>query len=343
MSAASSIAIPLALRDDALDLARRLDVEFRLLNDYQRRFPLVPEPFREIAGRLGCSESFVISAYRRMAAEGKVSRIGAVIAPGRVGASTLAAMAVPTDRVDAVAALVNARPEVNHNYEREHRYNLWFVAAARDDARLEDVLSQIETAAALPVLRLKLEAEYHIDLGFDLRGGDRRASSPATSYPTPLRFDCPPQVLAVLQDGLPIVPRPFAHLALKAQVRETAVFELIEQALSAGVLRRFGVVVRHRELGYNANAMCVWDVPEEAVGEHGRRLARQDGVTLCYRRRRALPDWPYNLYCMIHGRSRETVLRRIGEIDRECALAGYPRSILFSTRRFKQCGARYWH
>ena len=117
--------------------------------------------------------------------------------------------------------------------------------------------------------------------------------------------------------------------------------ELIEGWLATGLIKRFGVVVRHRELGYQANAMCVWDVPDDAAHALGARLAREPLVTLCYRRARALPDWPYNLFCMVHGRRRVDVEREIEAIRVRCSVGGYPSAVLFSQRCFKQRGARY--
>jgi hypothetical protein len=99
--------------------------------------------------------------------------------------------------------------------------------------------------------------------------------------------------------------------------------------------------VRHHELGWTANAMCVWDVPDGEVSALGRRLATRHGVTLCYRRARDLPTWRYNLYCMIHGRARSEVEVHVAQINQELGLADYPHTVLFSLRRYKQCGARY--
>lgn len=143
-------------------------VDFRLLNGWQRDFPLVPRPYQAIAGALGISEADVMARLARLQTEGSLSRVGAVVRPNSIGASTLAAMAVPPDRLDEVAERVSARPEVNHNYEREHRLNLWFVVTAATPAHVQAVLRAIEAETGLPVLDLPLEREYHIDLGFDL-------------------------------------------------------------------------------------------------------------------------------------------------------------------------------
>jgi DNA-binding Lrp family transcriptional regulator len=140
----------------------------RLLNDFQRDFPLMPRPFAHIGARLGIDEQEVLERLAALAESGAVSRIGAVLRPRRLGASTLAAMAVPRECLDAVAEMISAYPEVNHNYEREHRLNLWFVAIAPDEARLSEVLEDIERRSRLPVLRMPLLEHYHVDLGFEL-------------------------------------------------------------------------------------------------------------------------------------------------------------------------------
>jgi DNA-binding Lrp family transcriptional regulator len=126
-------------------------------------------PYAEVGARLGIGEGEVLARLARLSAAGAVSRVGAVLAPKRVGASTLAAMAVPSGRLEAVADLVSAYPEVNHNYERSHRVNLWFVLTARDKARLDEVLSEIALFTGIEVLDLPMLEEYHIDLGFPLQ------------------------------------------------------------------------------------------------------------------------------------------------------------------------------
>jgi DNA-binding Lrp family transcriptional regulator len=145
------------------------DMDKKLLNDYQRDFPLTPRPFATIAEEIGSDEASVLAAFRRHKLEGKVSRIGAIVRNGAIGASTLAAMQVPTERLAEVAARVSARPEVNHNYEREHRFNLWFVVTAADRAGVEAALEQLEAETGLAVLELPMVEAYYLDLGFDLK------------------------------------------------------------------------------------------------------------------------------------------------------------------------------
>lgn len=143
--------------------------ERRLLDEFQRDFPLTPCPYAELARRLGVGEARVIEALSRLQAQGLVSRIGAVVTPHRAGWSTLAAMSVPNGRLDDVAALVNGHPEVNHNYERDHALNLWFVVTGADRAGVADILADIEERTGLPVLDLPLEEAYRLDLGFSLQ------------------------------------------------------------------------------------------------------------------------------------------------------------------------------
>ena len=144
-------------------------LEQRLLNEFQHGIPLTPTPFGDIARQLGVYETTVLETCRRLQTEGAISRIGAVFRPNRIGASTLAAMAVPEDELENVAAIVNDFVEVNHKYEREHAFNLWFVVTADDEDRLQQVLAEIEAACGYALLDLPLENEYFIDLGFDLK------------------------------------------------------------------------------------------------------------------------------------------------------------------------------
>jgi len=315
-------------------------LDFRLLNDFQRAFPLVPEPYAVVARQLGASVDTVLGALARLRGIGAISRVGAVFRPNAIGTSTLAAMAVPAQRLETVARYVSDFREVNHNYAREHRFNLWFVATAPERGRLLQVLETIERTTGLEVLSLPLLEEFHIDLGFDLRGfGAKRVSGGP-----PPRVAIGPsgqRLVAALQDGLELVPRPYAVLAERTGLPEGEVLETLARWQTLGLLRRFGVVVRHHELGFDANAMCVWDVPDAEVGRLGRQLAEVSAVTLCYRRQRVRPQWPYNLYCMLHGRERAEVRGKRAVLAARLGLDRHPHDVLFSVRRFKQTGARY--
>lgn len=329
------------------DALAREAAAFRLLNDFQRGFPLVEAPFAAVGDACGLTEDEVLAALHGWTESGVVSRVGAVFAPRRIGASALAALAAPVAELDAIAARVNAIPEVNHNYQREHAFNLWFVITAASAERLHRIVADIERDTRCNVIVLPLEEEFHIDLGFDLAGSARRKACAAPP-------DLPPlgeragvlgplerRLITGLQAGLPLDPRPFASLATGAGLNEAEVIALIGRWLDDGLIKRFGIVVRHHELGFRANAMCVWDVPDEQVAALGHLLAREPAVTLCYRRTRVPPHWRYNLFCMIHGKSRDYVQGLRDDLAERLELDCWPHAVLFSCRRFKQHGARY--
>lgn len=320
----------------------------KLLNDFQRNFPLEPTPFAQIARRLNTSPDTVLRALKELQDKGAVSRVGPVFRPNTVGASTLATIAVPADELDTVAAIVSAFPQVNHNYEREHRYNLWFVVTAENSGALAKTLQQIELTTGYSVLSLPLVKDYHIDLGFRMNlDPDSDLSPLADNTPANTKVSGGglsggvEDLIEVIQNGLPLVTRPYREIADRLGCSEQVVIDELRDMIDAGIIKRLGVVVRHHELGYRANAMVVWDVPDDRIDRLGRQLGKQDCVTLCYQRPRRLPDWPYNLFCMVHGHVRNEVLACIDRMVEGLGLNAIAHSVLFSGKRFKQRGARY--
>jgi DNA-binding Lrp family transcriptional regulator len=310
-----------------------------LLNDWQRDFPLLREPFAHIAAAQQMTSQLVIEGYRELLADGALSRIGGVFGAGTGGAALLSAMAVPLARLDEVAQAVSSHPGVNHNYQREHHFNLWFVMTGRDAQCVEDAMQQLESATGLPALRLRMERAYRIDLGFDLRHKTAgHGAETRTTPPVPVADD-EWALAALVEDGLPLVERPFDAWAQALNSSPQAVIDTLKGWIERGTLRRFGAIVRHHELGFDANAMTVFNVPDALVDDCGMALAREAGITLAYRRERAA-QWPYNLYCMVHGRDRDSVLAVIERATAQCGLQDHPRATLFSCRRFKQTGAR---
>ena len=305
-------------------------LDFRLLNDFERNFPLCPAPFAELAARLGVAEGAVLRMLEQLRREGKIARVGAVFAPKRIGASTLVAMAVPPEKLAIVADAINRFPEVNHHDEREHHYNLWFVVTAGSEGRLQAALGAIARAAGYPLLPLPLLSEYPSSA----QDGQVDAFAPPT-----MLGEIERRLVMALQEGLPLFIRPFAILASRVGCDESEVLERISGWCAQGVIKRFGVVVRQHELGYGADAMLVHDIPEEDVGRFGRMLSSEPEITLCYQRPRGLPDWPYNLFCTIQGQVRVEVQAKIAELRRRLGLAGYAHDILFSLPRFTPNGA----
>jgi len=148
-------------------------------------------------------------------------------------------------------------------------------------------------------------------------------------------------LIKAVEAGLPVVNRPYAEIAKQLNTSEENVITRLQHLMDNGAIKRYGVVVRHKELGYTANGMVVWNIPDNRVEELGICIGKYACVTLSYRRPRRLPDWPYNLFTMVHGSSREEVTQKIEEIVDKCGLQDIEHTILFSTRRFKQRGASY--
>jgi DNA-binding Lrp family transcriptional regulator len=149
------------------------------------------------------------------------------------------------------------------------------------------------------------------------------------------------RLIEAIQRGLPISARPYAEIAQSLCMEEADVIARLRSLQDGGVIKRMGVVVRHRQLGYRANGMVVWDIPDDKVDELGLCMGKFEFVTLCYQRPRRLPDWPYNLFCMIHGCDHEAVLHNVAQLEEHCGLHGRNHKVLFSKRCFKQRGAVY--
>lgn len=311
-----------------------------VLDAWQRDFPLLPKPYAHIAERHGYDEDDLLADLTDAQRHQVLSRVGGVFAPHRVGSSTLAAVAVPPDRLKQAAAAINRHAQVNHNYQREHAYNLWFVVAANTPDEVQQVVQTIASELDAPVLNLPLEAEYHVDLGFSLQDGRKHLHKMVAPQPEPLTAP-QRQLVHALGQGLALASRPYLQLAATIGWSESTIITQLQDWTQRGVLRRLGLIVRHHELGYTANAMCVWQVPPCRRDLIGHQMAQQQGVHLCYARRPAGAHWPYNLFCMVHGKDRDAVMAQVDALIATHDLADYPHTRLFSTRRFKQTGARY--
>jgi siroheme decarboxylase len=317
--------------------------EQRFYDSIQRDFPIVPRPFQRAGAALDLNEQAVLGLLARDVGAGRVSRIGAVFAPNVIGVSTLAALAVAPEALPRVAARVNACGAVSHNYARQgHRYNLWFVAGARNRVALDQVLASIADDVDQAPLDLPMEREYHIDLGFSMSGAQgtprgRRAPSPDSADLDEDDW----RLVAALETGLPLTPQPFHALARSSGMPLQRVLARIAQWQASGVIRRFGAILHHRRFGYRHNAMCVWDVPDAHVDAIGTRLARVAPVSLCYRRRRREPAWPYNLFAMVHARSEAELQAALAMFDQQAGMGAWPGRVLRSGTCFKQCGTRY--
>ena len=323
----------------------------RLIDEWQGGFPLRERPFAVVAERLDASEGAVLETLRELLANGTLTRFGPLYQIERLGgAFSLAAVQAPEAEFERIAAIVNGFPEVAHNYRRNHAFNMWFVLATETPAGMNDTVERIAAATGLPVFNFPKEREYFIEARFSVGAGRIQGSgSPAQhpSSPVPLPQGergvgmqaLKPLILAT-QAGLPLTPQPYHALATQLGSDAETVMAGLQALLDAGAIRRIGVVPNHYRIGYAANGMTVWDVADAKVDELGERVGELEFVTHCYRRPRCLPDWPYNLFAMAHGASRDEVAAKADRIAEILGDACRARDILYSTRILKKTGLR---
>lgn len=321
--------------------------ELRLIDALHGGFPLQDRPFAQVGATLGLSEDEVISMLQRLLQQGVLTRFGPLFQIERAGGRfVLAAMEVPQARFDAVAAQINALPEVAHNYRREHRLNMWFVVAAESHTEADHALTHIEALTGIPVLAFPKEREYFVELRLPLLppyitppsvvANAVKQSTPAITPLTPFER----RLLQATQAGLPITPEPYATLARQLDVSTSEILHTLSTLLATGVIRRIGAVPHHYRLGFTANGMSVWDVDDAQVDALGEAVGRLPGVSHCYRRPRHAAVWPYNLFAMLHGRSREEVQVQATQLRALLGTACRSHDMLFSSAVLKKTGLR---
>lgn len=322
------------------------DLKRRLIDDWQGGCPLCERPFAVMAERLESSEDAVLQTLRELLADGTLTRFGPLYQIERLGgAFSLAALQAPEAEFERIAAVVNAFPEVAHNYRRDHAFNMWFVLATETPAGMNDAVECIAAATGLPVFNFPKEREYFIEARFAVGARRIESTKPPTERKTvsslsPERLaELRPLILAT-QAGLPLTLQPYHAIAAQLGTDAAAVIADLQVLLDAGAIRRIGVVPNHYRIGYAANGMTVWDVADEKVDELGEQIGVLEFVTHCYRRPRHLPDWPYNLFAMAHGASRDEVAAKAVRIAAILGDACRARDILYSTRILKKTGLR---
>ena len=326
------------------------DVDAALVDGYQSDFPVVERPFAEVGDALGVSEGEALARVERLRDRGVFRRFGAVLNPPVIGSSTLAAVRAPDDRFDEIAEAVNAHRQVNHNYRRDHEWNMWFVVTAGDRATRDRILDEIEAETGCEVLNLPMLTDYYIDLEFPVVNDDRfaresvaetsvdatRISEEATGGLSALEA----RVLLAIQDGFPLSRTPYRDVAAEVDADVGDVLAAVERLLADGCIKRIGCVVNHVVTGFDANCMVVWDVPDDELDERGVDVGSLPYVTLCYHRpRRPEQGWQYNLFTMIHGREGDAVDAKIDELAADYLPFEHER--LYSTATLKQTGAQY--
>jgi DNA-binding Lrp family transcriptional regulator len=273
-----------------------------------------------------------------------------VLNPPVIGSSTLAAVQAPEDEFEEVAEIINGYRQVNHNYRREHAWNMWFVVTAGSQAKRDAILAEIEERTGCPVLNLPMLTDYYIDLEFPVVNQDQfaRESLGETSVSathiseqaTGDLTDLEARLLLEIQDGFPLTLTPYADIADAIDADVADVLAAVERLLANGCIKRVGCIVNHVVTGFDNNCMVVWDVPDDDLDDRGERVGALPYVTLCYHRpRRPDQNWPYNLFTMIHGREADAVDAKIDELAE--TYLPYDHERLYSLETLKQTGAQY--
>ncbi len=325
------------------------DLDKRLLNQIQSEFPLATRPFDELGRSLGVSEAEIITRMQALKAGRIVRQVSAIFDTRSLGyKSSLVAMRVDPARIGEAARVINEHPGVTHNYERNHEYNLWFTIAVPPTSDLEAVVQRIHELAAAEVTRVMYTLRlFKIGVNLDMTG-----KRPADALATPeyreqdrVRArdftvdERDKTVIRALQEDLPIVARPFQTMAERIGLDEDQLFDVARSLQERGFMRRMAAILYHRRAGFRANGMGVWAVPEEDVIRIGEQMGSFANVSHCYRRP-TYPDWPYNVFTMVHGQSAEQCEEVLQAIARTTGVTEY--ISLYSTREYKKTRTQFY-
>lgn len=314
-----------------------------ILDRVQRSFPIVSHPFSVLTQGLGISESEALERLSSLKQERVIRQISAIFNTGALGYRTsLVAMAVCPGELERVASVINGYPGVSHNYLRPGEFNMWFTIAVPPGESLEEVVAGLSAKTGnFPSLILPALKKYKLAVVLDvLEEGDWEASQDMTKLP-PTEAGCGFEATAenialvkCIQEDLPLVERPFALWAETLNITEAQLLEVVSTWIRQGAVRRFAAVLNHRQVGFRANGMVVWDCPQGRLDEIGAILATYPEVSHCYSRPACPPQWPYNLYAMIHGRSGPQCEEIANRLARATGLGNF--RILFSTKEYKK-------
>lgn len=322
-----------------------------LLNALQSGMPLVRRPFEEIGRDIGLPEDEVIARAVRLKEAGIIRQVSAIFDTRALGyRSSLVAARYPDERLFDAAKLINGHPGVSHNYRRTHDFNLWFTVAVEHDSQLDldgtiealAAATQAESMRLLPTLKL-----FKIAVQLDMTGEKKVDEKTAPKEAKPRGDGVLPteedrRFILILQRDMPLVPAPFDQWGEEAGVDPDEILAQAETFIERNYMRRFAAVLNHRKAGFGANGMAVWRVPEDQVEEVGPRMAAFSAVSHCYRRP-TYPDWPYNLFSMVHARSMDACEEAIQALAEDTGLtAPGDRAVLYSTYEFKKIRLVYF-
>jgi siroheme decarboxylase len=322
----------------------------RLMNLLQSSFPLQREPFALLAGEAQLPGEELKARTQRLLDERIIREITPIFDTRALGySSMLVAAKVDPENPQRAARIVNSHPGVSHNYLRTHGFNLWFTIATPPDSKLglEGTLEALrrETSAEsmrqLPTLTL-----FKINMNLEMEGGTEALAAAVDAAP-PRELEAQPyddrdvEVIRALQGPMEVADRPYDAAAAEAGMEVDAFLEHLRAMVDRKLLRRVAAILYHRRAGFSANGMGVWRVPEEEILATGRRMAAFRGVSHCYQRP-TYPDWPYSIFTMAHGRSKQECDAILDSIAQECAIGPDDRATLYSSTEYKKVRLHYF-
>jgi DNA-binding Lrp family transcriptional regulator len=324
------------------------DVDKRLLNLMQGRFPIAPRPYESVATEAGISEAEAIQRVQHLIDERIIRQVTPIFDTRALGySSMLVAAKVDPDNPWRAALVINEHPGVSHNYLRNHEFNIWFTIATEPDSPLGlegtlEVLGRLagaESIRQLPTLKLfkiRMDLEMEGDTGALAKAAE--AVEPAETAPQPYdEFDV--AVIRALQGDLPVTPEPYAPAAAELGIPQERFLTHLQGMQERKLLRRVAAILFHRRAGFSANGMGVWKVPDERIMEMGPRMAAFRGISHCYQRP-TYPDWPYSVFTMAHGRSKEECDAILDSIAQATGI--HERATLYSSTEFKKIRLLYF-
>jgi siroheme decarboxylase len=324
------------------------DLDKRLLNLMQGRFPIAPRPFKSVAQEAGIDEQQVIDRVNRLQNERIIRQVTPIFDTRALGySSMLVAAKVDAENPWRAANIINQHPGVSHNYLRNHEFNIWFTIATEPGSKLGldgtlDALANeagAESVRQLPTLQLfKIRMDLEMEGGTDALAKAVEIAPPAETEQQPYdEFDI--AVIRATQGDMPIVPEPYAPAAQQLGIPQRQLLEHLECMQERRLLRRVAAILYHRRAGFSANGMGVWKVPDERIMDIGPRMAAFRGISHCYQRP-TYEDWPYSVFTMAHGRSKEECDAILDSIASDTGIT--ERATLYSSTEFKKIRLLYF-
>ncbi len=337
------------LRTRALGAAIALDdLDRRLLNLMQGSFPVAPRPYEHVAAEAGIPETEVLRRVRHLLDERIIRQVTPIFDTRALGyQSMLVAAKVDPENPWRAANVINAHPGVSHNYLRNHEFNIWFTIATEPDSPLGldgtlEVLARLagaESVRQLPTLKLfKIRMDLEMEAGTEALATAAQAADPVEIEAQPYD-DFDRAVIRALQGDLPVVSEPYAPAAAQLGIGVEALLQHLRGMQDRRLLRRVAAILFHRRAGFSANGMGVWNVPDDQILALGKRMASFRGISHCYERP-TYPDWPYSVFTMAHGRSKEECDAILDSIAADTGIE--ERATLYSSTEFKKIRLLYF-